>query len=401
MTYVGVLDEPPLARVDSHGGVAFLEATWVLDWWIGGDDRWYVPRRETTVRQALVDDRPVVRTAVRIPGGDAVQYVYGAGGTGDADPLVVVEIENDSPAPFVVAFVARHVQAISVDGAVARIDRRPAIVMPRAPSRWSVATGRSTEFEVLGGAAREGPFPATRDRAARVEAALLHPIPHRGRLRIAVGTGRSTCSVADLAALPAPADAARAWTAMLDRGMRVNVPDPHVMSAVDAARADALLAGGLRRPSGDVVAALEDWGFDSEAAAAWRRLPGRERRRARTRPTRPARWDEVATLAGSGAGPALLLALRGMLAYEPSTVTEGDPTITILADLPVAWRGQPVEVHAAPTRRGPVSFAVRWHGARAAVLWDAPAGTRLVAPGLDPSWSTTEPAGEALLAAPA
>lgn len=401
MTYVGVLDEPPLARVDGHGGVSFLEATWSLDWWIGGDDRWYVPRHEATVRQTRVDERPVLRTAVRIPRGDVVQYVYGVGGTGDADPLVVVEIENDSPAPFVVAFVARHVQSISVDGSVARIDRRPAVVMPRPPSRWSVTTGRSTEFEVLGGAAREGPFPATRDRAARIEAALLHPVPHRGRLRIALGVGHSTCAVADLPALPGPDDAARAWTAMLDRGMRVDVPDPHVMRAVDAARSDALLAGGLRRPSGEVVAALEDWGFDSEAIAAWRRLPGRERRRARVRPGRPARWDEVEALAGDGPGPALLLALRGLLAYESPTDADGDPTITLLADLPVAWRGQPVEVRAAPTRRGPVSFAVRWHGARPAVLWDAPAGTRLVAPGLDPGWSTEEPTGEALLAAPA
>ena len=38
------------------------------------------------------------------------------------------------------------------------------------------------------------------------------------------------------------------------------------------------------------------------------------------------------------------------------------------ADLPVAWRGQPVEVHAAPTRRGPVSVAVRWHGAALPLL---------------------------------
>jgi hypothetical protein len=31
-------------------------------------------------------------------------------------------------------------------------------------------------------------------------------------------------------------------------------------------------------------------------------------------------------------------------------------------------------------------------------LWDAPPGVTLRAPGLDPGWSTSEPAGEALLA---
>jgi len=52
---------------------------------------------------------------------------------------------------------------------------------------------------------------------------------------------------------------------------------------------------------------------------------------------------------------------------------------------------------------GSISFAVRWHGPRPALLWElAPAANvgpvRLVAPGLDPSWSSVEPAGEALLA---
>lgn len=384
--------------------VGFLEATWTLDWWVGGDDRWYVPNRESTIRQTLVDDRPVVRTAMRVPGGDAVHYAYAVGRSSDTDPAVVVEIENDSPAPFVVAFVARDVQSIAVDGSIVRVDRRPAIVMPRAPSRWSVATGRSTEFEVLGGAAREGPFPATRDRSARVEAALLHPIPHRGRLRIAIGAGRAPVDVAALPNLATPQDAATSWTAMLERGMRVDLPDPGLVRAIEAARAELLLRSGLRRPTGEVVAALEDWGFDAEAVAAWNRLPGRERRRARTRPARPARWDEVEALTGrgSGHGAPLLLAVRGLLAHESEPEAHGHegPTVTLVAELPVAWRGQSIEVRDAPTRLGPVSYAVRWHGARPALLWDAPAGARLVAPGLDPTWSTEEPSGDALLEAP-
>jgi hypothetical protein len=43
---------------------------------------------------------------------------------------------------------------------------------------------------------------------------------------------------------------------------------------------------------------------------------------------------------------------------------------------------------------------VRWHGARPALLWDAPVGVELRTPVLDPSWSTREPAGETLLAEP-
>jgi hypothetical protein len=44
-----------------------------------------------------------------------------------------------------------------------------------------------------------------------------------------------------------------------------------------------------------------------------------------------------------------------------------------------------------------VSFAVRWHGPRPALLWTAPAGATLRAPGLDPEWSTSDPSGEQLL----
>jgi hypothetical protein len=68
---------------------------------------------------------------------------------------------------------------------------------------------------------------------------------------------------------------------------------------------------------------------------------------------------------------------------------------------PPAWRGQELEVHGLPTRAGLLSYAIRWHGQRPALLWEV-AGpgpeVRLSAPGLDPSWSATGRRGEALLA---
>jgi hypothetical protein len=70
--------------------------------------------------------------------------------------------------------------------------------------------------------------------------------------------------------------------------------------------------------------------------------------------------------------------------------------------VPAGWYGQGWEVHDAPTAHGKVSYAVRWHGDRVALLWEvaphAGAGpVRLTAPGLDDSWSTTDLRGEALL----
>ena len=72
--------------------------------------------------------------------------------------------------------------------------------------------------------------------------------------------------------------------------------------------------------------------------------------------------------------------------------------IAVLPHFPVEWLGQPVAAHAVPTRQGPVSFALRWHGTRPALLWDVPAGLRVRAPMLDPAWEDRQRPGEALLA---
>ena len=69
--------------------------------------------------------------------------------------------------------------------------------------------------------------------------------------------------------------------------------------------------------------------------------------------------------------------------------------------IPTLWRGVNLECHrivASPEHT--VSFGVRWHGSRPALLWEVggPFGLRLGAGATDPSWSTTDPAGDALLA---
>ena len=114
---VGLLGGSRVASVDDRGTVAPERALWSLEWWIGADDRWHVPAREPAVRQSLVDGMPVVRTAMRVPGGDAVHEVYGASGD-----VVVVDIENASPAPFVVAFVVRGANVVAFDDTTAFVD---------------------------------------------------------------------------------------------------------------------------------------------------------------------------------------------------------------------------------------------------------------------------------------
>ena len=73
--------------------------------------------------------------------------------------------------------------------------------------------------------------------------------------------------------------------------------------------------------------------------------------------------------------------------------------LALIPTFPPEWAGQPVEVHDAPTRHGRISYALRWHGDRPALLWQCErSGVAVTAPGLDRSFSSAEPSGEALLA---
>lgn len=79
--------------------------------------------------------------------------------------------------------------------------------------------------------------------------------------------------------------------------------------------------------------------------------------------------------------------------------------LVLCAVWPESWLGAPVEVHGLRTALGTVSFAIRWHGERPALLWELEphpgvGAVDLTIPGLDPSWRSSEPRGEALLAAP-
>ncbi|MEO7573103.1 MAG: hypothetical protein ABIX10_11785 [Acidimicrobiales bacterium] len=92
----------------------------------------------------------------------------------------------------------------------------------------------------------------------------------------------------------------------------------------------------------------------------------------------------------------LLTAVRHLLVQEVAGGLALSPMV------PEPWLGQGWEVHGAPTAAGRLSFAVRWHGERPALLWELDAHdglppARLTIPGLDPGWSSTEPRGEVLL----
>ena len=83
-------------------------------------------------------------------------------------------------------------------------------------------------------------------------------------------------------------------------------------------------------------------------------------------------------------------------------VREAAGGLALVGLLPPEWQGQSLAVQDAPTHYGRLSFALRWHGDRPALLWELephPGIERvlLTAPGLDPAWSSDELRGEALL----
>lgn len=444
-TTIGSLGCPRRATVDSRGLVTPWSDGWSLDWWVGAEDRWYFPGQEEAVRQGLVDACPVVETAMRVPGGDAVHRAYAVPAPQE---LAVVEIENRTPVPFVVALVVRPcnpsapvvVERIRLIDRVVTVDGRPALLLPKGPSRTAGSTYAEGDVAqvVTSGQAETSLPDSLRCRVGLAQAAFLFPLPHTAVLRVAMPLAaerrtrrrglvrRRVERVPGLpSTVPSSRSVARGWKAQTERGMRLVLPEGRVAEAVEASRRFLLLFHDecARIGPGDAMSlwrALDQYGFHREAAETTARFP--ELRGAPDAPTEAAEWQpgdrraldrltwllETATPTYAWpeatnpqrAAADFLSLVRGSLVRETS-----DGGLALCSMLPDAWVGQGIEVHDAPTSVGRLSFALRWHGDRPALLWeldphpdhlDGPPVT-LTAPGLDPSWSSTDFRGEALL----
>jgi hypothetical protein len=118
--------------------------------------------------------------------------------------------------------------------------------------------------------------------------------------------------------------------------------------------------------------------------------------------TWPDALDPASRKGAAGEGHSAWAAAWFVSLLRDLLVSEEDGGLAICNVLPQEWEGQGLEVHDAATSYGKLSFAVRWHGPRPALLWDLALGPgageiRLRAPGLDPEWSATSARGEALL----
>jgi hypothetical protein len=123
--------------------------------------------------------------------------------------------------------------------------------------------------------------------------------------------------------------------------------------------------------------------------------------------------DRLASASSTWSWPDGVRAAAGLLGAARAALVGADGR-TVLPGLRPGWAGRSLEVHDAPTPWGSLSYAVRWHGRRPALLWDLvphapqprhPDGIgappwSLRAPALDPDWSTAALAGESLLRGP-
>ena len=175
----------------------------------------------------------------------------------------------------------------------------------------------------------------------------------------------------------------------------------------DAARAVAALEGRLRQGAAEPGAGVGSGGVvtaGSEGDAVDRLLSARG-----------SVLDELVAEAGPlttwpGPGPGgrpighdLAASAALVAAVRHQLVTETPQGLALLPVHPEGWYGGGVEVHDLPTEWGRISYGVRWHGIRPALLWHLEAHegvgpVTLTAPALDATWSTTEPRGDALLA---
>jgi hypothetical protein len=401
---IGVLGGTWRGDVTTWGAVVPDDGSRVLDWAVAADDRWHLPRDESSTRHRRVDGLPIYETRVRVPGGDVVHRLHASLGVGAGGPrsaLTLVEVRNESAMPVAVAF-----------------------------SRSDLLTSRPTSSVPVEGVDLPGPH-------------TVVPLGHRSRAVVALAhdhTGAGglpadfvTLVDDDLAAVK------RGWETLLATVSRIVLPEPALAELVTAARCDALLDGGRTAASSDelerALAAVEAGRIIGAKGDALVELGGVvEEVLRRHRRTSPLPWeiDRVVlgfatVLRASGDERAIddLRDIAHRFTGRTRTVPEDRPpegirvvtwTEDLLAraltdgscelmprGLPRTWFGAPFEAHRLPVGTGrTVSFAVRWHGERPALLWDCsgPAGLVVRGGGLDPDWTTTDARGEALLGVP-
>jgi len=404
MRAVGVRGAAWSAGVSAWGDL-FVEDQERLRWFIAADDRWDRPSRETTVRQREVSGVPVIETRIKVPGGDAVQRVYGVANFGGA---IVVEIYNDSSLPFAVAF-----------------------------DRGDISTMRE-------------PSPTGVQGIDLPAGSVVFPVGHHATMRAAilVGAGFDAANrrltAQEIESLPSFEQVERGWLSALQISSRVDVPNLSWSSVLTSQRCKVLLSNSAELAESSDINLVVDLLLDraervrlGDKPAQWvdEVAVATERILKQCAKTQSVQWFEERALLGAGmvlnragesrglqdfvsvwsrlaeagrisdlalASPEIAGTVRQIAWIESQLVAQRrDGVIEICpCGIDKSWLGVNFECHkllASPEHL--ISYAVRWHGEKPALLWeiDGPVGTKVAASAIDRTFSSTEMRGETLL----
>jgi hypothetical protein len=351
-----------------------LDGTPALAWWVVADDRWHDPLDDPTVRQQRLGGTPAVETALRVPGGDVVHRAYMAYAQRDA--VAVVEMANESRLP--VAIVLSHGGVTGVRTVAAPNDAP--VVLPASAVSFPLAHGATVQF-VVGTADPTGVAPVdavVRGWQGQADRFGRFVLPDEALTERVVAARCDTLLVTH---------GGRAPESLLEAGAAARAGQPVDVSDV-AARLEAL-GRHVRRAPLSLEAALGVLeGTVALAAAGEYRAAHDAARLQRDIHIDVPPLDTLASLHGA----LLLAAFHAGLAMPAS----GDG-VDLLRGWPETWAGQGVEAYDLRAgAEGTVGFALRWHGARPALLWEST--VPVTCSRLDGSFSGTPPKGEALLA---
>jgi hypothetical protein len=388
-TTIGVAGGRWRGTVTPWGAVVPWDGSAVLDWWVASEERWHTPAQEPSIRQQLLRDVPVVETALRVPGGDAVHRAFAVATTGG---LTVVEIENRSSRTFAVAFSRPDVRT---GRPIARVAPE-GVDVPAGAWVSPVAHGASIRIALAHDGSGAGPLPLDLPSADQVSKGWQQQIA--GRLHVTMRDVPPPVRAARLRAalvLEGPGDPATDPAAFLlaarelaEMGLDADAFADHAATAVEALarrhRSDPALpweADGALEAAPVLFERAGDSRAARDAVAVRRRMPA----------------GDMAPETAPAAGGALALAwLRRHVAVSDRT---GEGVDLLPHPMPQSWLGRDLDVRGVHTPGGgAVSYAVRWHGQRPALLWESQ-GLHLRCSGLDPRWSSDRGRGEVLLPA--
>ena len=114
----------------------------------------------------------------------------------------------------------------------------------------------------------------------------------------------------------------------------------------------------------------------------------------------PTQLDPITKNGIAGAGHDLRVTAWFVRSFMRLLADDSRDELRLAVVWPKEWIGIGVEVHGLPSRHGPISWAVRWHGNRPALLWEVENGPKdlnVHAPGLDMEFRGEGCVGEQLL----